>query len=89
VNQATTTLMRASGAFAKDVALISELLWADYFRPGLKKSQLQNAMDDALALTLAFSKHPQASYLPVFTRLSLALARADVRLFVRWSPRTG
>jgi hypothetical protein len=46
--------MRASGAFAKDVAPISELLWADYFRPGLKKSQLQNAMDDALALTIAF-----------------------------------
>ncbi len=61
-------LARKAGAFAKDVTPFSEFLWADYFRPRIKKSQLQDAMNDAVALALAFAKHPEASYLPGFVQ---------------------
>jgi hypothetical protein len=61
-------LARKAGAFAKDVTPFSEFLWADYFRPRVKKQQLLNAMDDAVALALALARHPQASYLPGFVQ---------------------
>ena len=57
--------MRKAGAFAKDVTPFSEFLCADYLRPRFKKSQLQNAMDDAVAL----AKHLEASYLAGFVHL--------------------
>ncbi len=57
--------MRKAGAFAKDVTPFSEFLCAEYLRPRIKKSQLQNAMDDAVAL----AKYPEASYLAGFVHL--------------------
>ncbi len=61
-------LARKAGAFAKDVTPFSEFLWADYFRSRIKKQQLQQSMDDAVASALALARHPEASYLPGFVQ---------------------
>lgn len=61
-------LARKAGAFAKDVTPFSEFLWADYFRPKIKKQQLQQSMTDAVALALEMARHPHASYLPGFVQ---------------------
>lgn len=63
-------LARKAGAFAKDIAPFSEFLWADYFRPRIKKQNVQQSMDAAVAYALELAKHPEASYLPGWAGVS-------------------
>ena len=63
-------LARKTGAFAKDITPFSEFLWADYFRPRIKKQNVQQSMDAAVAYALELAKHPEASYLPGWVGIS-------------------
>ena len=56
--------LRRAGGYAKDTALYSEFLWADYLRRGVKLRLVKEDFDAALKRALSLAKDTKASYLP-------------------------
>ena len=58
--------LRRAGGFAKDTTPFSEFLWADFFRPLIKRKTIENdkEFDRALKEALKLAKKKRANYLP-------------------------
>ena len=56
--------LRKHGGYAKDTALYSEFLWADYLRRGIKAKVVRDDFGRALTQALALAKDRDAAYLP-------------------------
>ncbi|MFC5472648.1 ParB-like protein [Paraherbaspirillum soli] len=56
--------LRRAGGFAKDVTPFSEFLWADFFRPRIKRSSLQKDLAKALLKAMQLAHSQEAHYLP-------------------------
>ena len=58
--------LRRSGGYAKTSAPYTEFLWADFFRDRIKRTQVEDKFDKAIARALVLARSPHASYLPGF-----------------------
>ena len=56
--------LRHAGGFAKDTALYSEFLWADYLRRRIKPKSVEKDFNRALRRALALAKSEAAAFLP-------------------------
>jgi hypothetical protein len=56
--------LRRAGGFAKDTTPFSEFLWADFFRPRIKRKTIENDFDNAMEKALQLAKGEEADYLP-------------------------
>ena len=57
-------LARNAGAYAKSDTPFTEFMWADYFRPLIKKKVIQNSLEQALDQAVEYARKSEASYLP-------------------------
>lgn len=58
--------LRRSGGFAKSSAPYTEFLWADFFRDRIKRAQVEEKFEKAIAKALVLARSHNASYLPGF-----------------------
>src|SRR5262245_59553422 len=56
--------LRRAGGYAKDTTPFSEFLWADFFRPRIKRKAIQSDFPRALKQALRFARSAEAEYLP-------------------------
>ena len=56
--------LRRAGGFAKDTTPFSEFLWADFFRPRIKRKTIENDFSNAMEKALQLAKSEAANYLP-------------------------
>lgn len=56
--------VRLAGGYAKDTTPFAEFLWADFLRRRIKRSQVRQDFDAALADALALARSEAADYLP-------------------------
>jgi len=56
--------LRRAGGYAKDTTPFSEFLWADFFRPRIKRKAIQANFSAALKQALRHAKSQEAAYLP-------------------------
>jgi hypothetical protein len=56
--------LRRAGGFAKDTTPFSEFLWADFFRPRIKRKAIENDFAHAMEKALQLAKSEEADYLP-------------------------
>jgi hypothetical protein len=56
--------LRRQGGFAKDSTPFSEFVWADYFRPRIKRKAIEEDYEDALREAFALAKSTDADFLP-------------------------
>jgi len=53
-----------AGGYAKDGSPFGEFLWADYFRPHIRRSSLETDFDAAVERAVHLARSKQADYLP-------------------------
>ena len=58
--------LRRAGGYAKSDAPYTEFLWADFFRDRIKRAQVEDKFDKAIARALVLARSNDASYLPGF-----------------------
>ena len=58
--------LRRSGGFAKTSVPYTEFLWADFFRDRIKRAQVEEKFEKAIAKALVLARSHNASYLPGF-----------------------
>lgn len=68
-------LSRDRGAYAKSTTPFTEFMWADYYRPLIKKKQIVSSTDGAIKKALEVAKLPAASYLPGWVGKASDLAK--------------
>jgi hypothetical protein len=56
--------LRRAGGFAKDITPFSEFLWADFLRPHVKATQINEHFSAAMEKAMALAKSDAAAYLP-------------------------
>ena len=56
--------LRRAGGFAKDTTPFSEFLWADFFRPRIKRKTIEDDFANAMEKALQLAKSVEANYLP-------------------------
>ena len=56
--------LRRAGGFAKDATPYAEFLWAEFFRPRIKKSNLVDHFDATFAKAAKMAHDPDADHLP-------------------------
>jgi hypothetical protein len=56
--------LRRAGGFAKDTTPFSEFLWADFFRPRIKRKAIVNDFPHAIEKALQLAQSEAANYLP-------------------------
>jgi hypothetical protein len=56
--------LRRAGGFAKDTTPFSEFLWADFLRSRVRRKQIEQRFDAALAKALTLARSEAALYLP-------------------------
>jgi hypothetical protein len=56
--------LRRAGGFAKDTTPFSEFLWADFFRPRIKRKLIEEDFARAVERALQLAKSIDANYLP-------------------------
>ncbi len=56
--------LRRRGGYAKDTVPFSEFLWADFFRPRIKRQLLKKDFEKAVAKAFKIAKSNDADYLP-------------------------
>ena len=56
--------VRSAGGFAKSETPFAEFLWADFFRPRIRRKQLLRSYDAAVATAFALARSPEAAALP-------------------------
>ena len=56
--------LRRAGGFAKDTTPFSEFLWADFFRPLIKRKTIESEFARAMEKALELAKSKNANYLP-------------------------
>ncbi len=56
--------LRRAGGFAKDATPFSEFVWADFFRPRIKRKALTQGFEAALEEAYKLAKSAEADYLP-------------------------
>jgi hypothetical protein len=56
--------LRRAGGFAKDTTPFSEFLWADFFRPRIKRKTIENDFANAMEKALQLAESEAANYLP-------------------------
>ena len=58
--------LRRSGGYAKSSAPYTEFLWADFLRDRIKRAQVEDKFEKAIAKALVLARSHHASYLPGF-----------------------
>ncbi len=56
--------LRRAGGFAKDTTPFSEFIWADFLRRRVKRKQIEDDFEAAIAKAIKLAKSPEAGYLP-------------------------